>query len=367
MKLIGTVQFNEKIRQIYETILVRHGVIIIGESISGKTASYKALAKTFDELNQIDGIEKSVNFEIINPKSMLIDDLYGRFDTISSEWFDGVLTHTFRHHSLGHFLNNDNQRKWIIFDGPIDSAWVENMNTVLDDNKKLCLLSGEVIRMSPNQTMLFELSDLDQAAPSTISRCSIIYFEPSIIGTRSLIDSWLKWDLPSFINDKQAKIISSLCDWLVEACLDFVITKCDQFIKCSRMHLLMSFIKLYNCMLHDIWKKFEDEFEELETSPDNNNNSNNEPDDDEYTNQKTAIKQRASINKSENLSEDDEYIPNKNEPDNHPKISNVEEKNNMIIAYFFISIIWSISGVVKLASRDKFNNFFLQLIHDRKK
>ncbi len=83
-------------------------------------------------------------------------ELYGNFSHITHEWTDGQASSIIRQAVESISLT----MKWIVFDGPVDAIWVENMNTVLDDNMTLCLSNGERIKLKTEMRILFEIDDL---------------------------------------------------------------------------------------------------------------------------------------------------------------------------------------------------------------
>ncbi|XP_017759468.1 PREDICTED: dynein heavy chain 3, axonemal [Eufriesea mexicana] len=245
--LQATSWYMEKIIQIYEMLLVRHGLMIVGRTLSGKTQAYQTLAEALGELaskRRITMREFQTIYKIINPKAITLDQLYGSFDPVSHEWSDGVLANIFREFAQSMSID----RKWIVFDGPVDAIWIESMNTVLDDNKKLCLMSGEIIQMSHKMNMMFEPADLEHASPATVSRCGMIYMEPSQLGWNALFDSY-KTYLKNKLLVEQYELIVELIEWLTEPILSFVQIHCKTFVEVPELHMFLSFTKLLTAML----------------------------------------------------------------------------------------------------------------------
>ena len=91
-------------------------------------------------------------------------------------------------------------RHLITCDGPIEPDWVENMNSVLDDNKRLSLVTGETLYLTQNMNILLETSALDNCTPATISRCAIIYIRRETLPPKSQFNHWLRM-LPKILRD----------------------------------------------------------------------------------------------------------------------------------------------------------------------
>ncbi|XP_062605181.1 dynein axonemal heavy chain 3-like, partial [Saccostrea cucullata] len=234
---------------IYDMILVRHGLMIVGDPFGGKTSAFKILTEALHVMHDKGLMEENkVIYSIINPKAITMGQLYG------------VLANTFREHAS----NTSPDRKWIIFDGPVDAVWIENMNTVMDDNKKLCLMSGEIIQMNNTQNMIFEAMDLEQASPATVSRCSMIYMDPLQLGYNALIKSWIEHELPNNLTWEQKDTIKMLFEWMLEPCLNFASKYCKCLLTCHLMHLTASMLTLYSCMMEDVRRLGLDDGEEEE-------------------------------------------------------------------------------------------------------
>ncbi len=167
--------FIEKIMQLNQITRLHHGVMMVGPSGSGKSAAWKILLEC---LAKIDGI-KGESY-IVDPKAVSKEELYGKLDSTTLEWTDGIFTHILRT-ILNNVRGENSKRHWIIFDGDVDPEWAENLNSVLDDNKLLTLPSGDRLSIPPNVRIMFEVESLKHATLATVSRCGMVWFSDDVV------------------------------------------------------------------------------------------------------------------------------------------------------------------------------------------
>lgn len=145
--------------------------------------------------------------------------------------------------------DRSDDKQWIVFDGPVDSLWIESMNTVLDDNKKLCMPNGEIITMTPYMTIMFEPEDLAVASPATVSRCGMVYMEPESVSTETLVLSWLN-TLPSTFEEFIPEIknmLKKLFLTYLDDCIYFVRKKTKEGEQSIQNNLIQSCMRILNC------------------------------------------------------------------------------------------------------------------------
>ncbi|XP_072318696.1 dynein axonemal heavy chain 6 [Eucyclogobius newberryi] len=222
---------TNKVIQLFETMLVRHGVMLVGPTGGGKTTVYNILSDTLETLYKSEDKDscsfyQPVKTYVLNPKSVTMGELYGELNNLTLEWIDGLMALSVR----DAVSDTTDHHKWVICDGPVDALWIENMNTVLDDNKMLCLANSERIKLTPSIHMLFEVQDLAVASPATVSRCGMVFIDPDELKWMPYVQTWI-----SGLEDKFPKAVSTyileLFESYVENGLQFVLKNCTQAIR----------------------------------------------------------------------------------------------------------------------------------------
>ena len=135
--------------------------------------------------------------------------------TMAKDWKDGLLSIVMRgmsknYREQGYYEYQTS--KWVILDGDVDALWIESMNTVMDDNKVLTLVSNERIPLTDAMRMVFEVNTLKNASPATVSRAGILYINEADVGWRPMCDTWIA----ARESAEERTIITALIDFYVE-------------------------------------------------------------------------------------------------------------------------------------------------------
>ena len=159
----------------HQILGLHHGVMMVGPTGCGKSTAWRVLLETMERTDGMKG-----EAYIIDPKAISKDELYGKLDSTTAEWTDGVFTNILRRVVDNH-RGESSKRHWIIFDGDVDPEWAENLNSVLDDNKLLTLPSGERLLIPDNVRIMFEVETLKYATLATVSRCGMVWFSDDTV------------------------------------------------------------------------------------------------------------------------------------------------------------------------------------------
>ena len=225
-------QQEDCIENCFKLLNQHQSLMVIGPTFSGKTTILKAVAKQRN-------VEKMF---IINPKSISKDQLFGKNGI--KGWEDGMLSKTFQR-----ILSNTDEN-WIIFDGPIDHNWIENLNSILDFKKLFYFDSGETFNISSSTKVLFECSNLDSITPATVSRCGMMSVAKSCLPWTFIFERWFEGIRSHSWMEGHDVLLKDLFEWIIPPLLK-LLDSCKTSARVTENSLVKCSLDLFERILID--------------------------------------------------------------------------------------------------------------------
>lgn len=147
----------------------------------------------------------------------------------------------------------ENALRYVCFDGDVDALWIENINSVMDDNRLLTLANGERIRLSSSSSLLFEVGNLAYASPATVSRAGMVFVDPKNLGYNPFWERWNK-TRPEREQAKLADIYETLIPDLMGYIQDGIdgtiqVEPLETIVKQTDLNMLVQLCKMLDAIL----------------------------------------------------------------------------------------------------------------------